>query len=182
MFTFSAKLTWRISLTRRYRYYICPGVTFLGLPSSEYHTPNIHAEVLNPNSAPLNPNVYSTTKVQSGQYYVDNSDLFISPINTDGMESIFTLVTLYNKTNRGSGFTNAIVETFAFATPSLAPLVLGRLKLLPCFWGDPSPIQRHHERRINLITGFRYHRPFTTYVIFRLLQAHSIVFGMWILR
>lgn len=150
MLIFSAKLTWRITLTRRYRYYICPGVTFLGLPSSEYHTPNIHAEVLNPNSAPLNPNVYSTNKVQSGQYYVDISDLFVSPINTDGKESIFTLVTLYNKTNRSSGFTNAIVE---FATPSLAPLVLGRLKLLPCFRGDPSPIQRHHEQRINLITG-----------------------------
>lgn len=122
---FSAKLTWRISLTWRYRYYICPGVTSLGLPSSEYHTPNLHAEVLNPNSAPLNPNVYSTTKVQSGQYYVDNSDVFISPINTNGVESIFTLVTLYNKTNRGSGFTNAKSVSFAFATPSLRPWFSG---------------------------------------------------------
>lgn len=86
-------------------------------------------------------------------------DLLVSPTNTDWVDPIYTLVTLYHKTNRSYGFTNALFVSLAFATHSLAPLCLQRLRLLRCFRGNTSPALSPHERRINLITGLQYNTP-----------------------
>lgn len=64
--------------------------------------------------------------------------LMISPTHTDGVKPIFTLVTLNNKTHRGFGFSQTILISFVFATPSLAPLAFRYLGLLRCFRGNRS--------------------------------------------
>lgn len=90
---------------------------------------------------------------------MDNSGPPRLPTNTDWVDSIYTLVTLYHKPNGSYGFTNALFVSLAFATHSLAPLALQRLRLLRCYRGNPSPALSPHERRINLITGLQYNTP-----------------------
>lgn len=96
------------------------------------------------------------------------------------MELIFTLVTpfltLYQKTNRSSGFTILRMQysnSLGLSPCLLCPWLFGAWSCCNCSQANPDPSP--YERSINLIIGLRYNRPFATLVIrlpWHLLCSH----------
>lgn len=129
------------------------------------YIPNLKVVVLTPPPPIKKTKAYFTSRVRSGQQYVDNSLTSSSPLPTQVGWNQSLNWSHWTIKPMGFWFCKRNTVSFAFVTLFCVPLAFQCLKLLQWFPGNPNPALSPHERCINPLIGLRYYRPFIKFVI-----------------